>query len=47
MIHIWKRVLDILMSLVIPPLADKESNKEPLKSEELHIVFQWLKVSGT
>jgi hypothetical protein len=42
---IWKRVVEILLSLVIPPLSDKESHADPLSPPEVTVVFQWLKAS--
>ncbi|KAJ9107899.1 hypothetical protein QFC19_002642 [Naganishia cerealis] len=42
---IWKRVVEILLSLLIPPLSDKESHADPLSPQEVTVVFQWLKFS--
>lgn len=44
MTAVWKRVVDILLSLLIPPLSDKESHAEPPSPQEVTVVFQWLKV---
>ncbi|KAJ9121626.1 hypothetical protein QFC22_002246 [Naganishia vaughanmartiniae] len=41
---IWKRVVGILLSLLIPPLSDKESHADPLSPPEITVVFQWLKL---
>jgi len=41
---VWKRVVEILLSLILPPLSDKESHAEPLSPQEITVVFQWLKV---
>lgn len=41
---IWKRVLDILISILIPPLSDKEATSEGLSGQEVNVVFQWLKL---
>ena len=45
MTRLWKRVLDILISTLIPPLSDKETSADPLTTQEINVVFQWLKVS--
>jgi hypothetical protein len=45
MLQIWRRSLDTLISLLIPPLSDKEATGEALGAQEIHVVFQWLKVS--
>ncbi len=45
MLQIWRRVLDILISLVIPPLSDKEATNEALSAQEIYVVFQWLKLA--
>jgi hypothetical protein len=46
MTRLWRRVLDILISTLIPPLSDKETTADPLSTQEINVVFQWLKVSG-
>jgi hypothetical protein len=46
MTAVWKRVVDILLSLLIPPLSDKESHAEPPSPQEVTVVFQWLKVGN-
>jgi hypothetical protein len=45
MTRLWRRVLDILISTLIPPLSDKETTADPLSTQEINVVFQWLKVS--
>ncbi|KAL1411961.1 hypothetical protein Q8F55_002954 [Vanrija albida] len=42
MLSIWRRIIDILVSLLIPPLASKESTRTPLGPSEVDIVFKWL-----
>jgi len=44
MTQLWKRVVDTLISILIPPLSDKETTADPLSSQEINVVFQWLKV---
>lgn len=44
MTAVWKRVVDMLLSILIPPLSDKESHAEPPSPQEVTVVFQWLKV---
>lgn len=46
MTAVWKRVVDTLLSLLIPPLSDKESHTEPPSPQEVTVVFQWLKVGN-
>ena len=45
MTRLWRRVLDILISTLIPPLSDKETTADPLSTQEINVVFQWLKAS--
>ncbi|WOO80435.1 putative protein [Vanrija pseudolonga] len=42
MLVIWRRIIDILISLLVPPLASKESTRTPLGPTEVDIVFKWL-----
>lgn len=42
--RLWKRVLNTLISLLIPPLSEKEITVEPLTSPQLAVVFKWLKM---
>lgn len=44
MTAVWKRVVDILLSILVPPLSDKESHGDPPSPQEVTVVFQWLKV---
>jgi hypothetical protein len=44
MTQLWKRVVDILISILIPPLSDKETSTDDLSPQEINVVFQWLKV---
>lgn len=46
MTAVWKRVVDVLLALLIPPLSDKESHAEPPTPQEITVVFQWLKVGS-
>jgi hypothetical protein len=47
MSRLWKEVLLIIESLLVPPLSDKTSNQKALDQRELDIVFKWLNVSLT
>ena len=42
MTRLWKEVLVIIETLVVPPLSDKPSQQRPLNQKELDIVFKWL-----
>jgi len=44
MSRLWKEVLATIESLLVPPLSDKLSQQRPLMSQELDIVFKWLKL---
>lgn len=44
MVHIWRRILDMLTSLTVPALSDTESHAEPLSAPEINLVFQWLRL---
>lgn len=44
MTAVWKRVVEVLLSILLPPLSDKESHAEPPSPQEVTVVFQWLKV---
>lgn len=46
MTAVWKRVVDVLLALLIPPLSDKGSHVEPPTPQEITVVFQWLKVGS-
>jgi hypothetical protein len=45
MTRLWKEVLAVIESLLVPPLSDKLSQQRPLTQQELDIVFKWLQVS--
>lgn len=45
MTKIWKEILSIIDSLLVPPLSDTPSSQKPLNDKELDIVFKWLRVS--
>lgn len=47
MSRLWKEVLAVLESLLVPPLSDKPSQQRPLTQQELDIVFKWLQVRST
>lgn len=42
MLAIWCRTVDILISLIIPPLADRPATNSALAPVEVDIVFKWL-----
>lgn len=44
---LWRRIIDILISLLVPPLSDKpstHSTKDTLGSQEIDVVFKWLQM---
>ena len=41
---IWVRLVDTLISLLVPPLSDKPYNKEILGSAEVDVIFKWLQL---
>lgn len=45
MLSIWRRVIDSLISLLVPPLSDKPFiSRDPLGLPEVDIVFKWLQL---
>ncbi|EIW67151.1 hypothetical protein TREMEDRAFT_40715 [Tremella mesenterica DSM 1558] len=42
MLALWRRVIDILISLLVPPLSDRPTNREPVTGQETDIIFKWL-----
>ncbi|WRT68812.1 uncharacterized protein IL334_005792 [Kwoniella shivajii] len=42
MLSIWRRIIDILISLVVPPLSDKPYTGPSLSSSEVDVIFKWL-----
>lgn len=44
MSRVWKDVLSVIESLLIPPLSEVSSEMKPLSEKEVDIVFKWLKV---
>jgi hypothetical protein len=40
----WVRLIDILISLLVPPLSDKPYTKEILGSAEVDVIFKWLQM---
>lgn len=43
MLALWHRIIDILISLLVPPLSDKPYNtKDTAGSAEIDLVFKWL-----
>jgi hypothetical protein len=43
MLALWHRTVDILISLLVPPLSDRPySSKDVVSSAELDVVFKWL-----
>lgn len=45
MTRLWKEVLVTIESLLVPPLSDKPSAQQPLRQQEVDIVYKWLQVS--
>ncbi|KAF8578886.1 hypothetical protein K439DRAFT_1360906 [Ramaria rubella] len=43
MTRVWKVILNVIESLLVPPLADTPSDMKPLSDKEVDIVFKWLK----
>lgn len=43
MAKIWKEILAIIDSLLLPPLSDQPSDMKPLGGKEVDIVLKWLK----
>ena len=41
---LWKEILSIIDSLLLPPLSDQPSEMKPLSGQEVDIVLKWLKV---
>ncbi|TKY85972.1 hypothetical protein EX895_004797 [Sporisorium graminicola] len=39
---VWKEVLNIIESILVPPLSDSPSNMNQLSDKEVDIVFKWL-----
>lgn len=39
---IWERIVDVLISLLIPPLSDKPYTRATLSPTEVDVVFKWL-----
>ncbi|KAF2150630.1 C2 domain-containing protein [Myriangium duriaei CBS 260.36] len=44
MTRLWKEVLTTLESLLVPPLSDKPSQQRPLTSQEVDVVYKWLRL---
>jgi len=42
MTTLWHRIIDILISLLVPPLSDRPYTKEVLGSAEIDVIFKWL-----
>ncbi|KAF4974965.1 hypothetical protein FZEAL_8190 [Fusarium zealandicum] len=42
MARLWKEVLMVIETLLVPPLSEKPSQQRPLTRRELDIVYQWL-----
>lgn len=43
---LWKEILSIIDSLLLPPLSDQPSDMRPLSEKEVDVVLKWLKVSA-
>ncbi|KAJ6264384.1 hypothetical protein Dda_0530 [Drechslerella dactyloides] len=44
MTKLWKEVLATIEAMMVPPLSDKPSNQKPLSSQEMDVLFKWLKL---
>jgi len=42
MTSLWHRIIEILISLLVPPLSDRPYTKEVLGSAEIDVIFKWL-----
>lgn len=42
--RVWKEILMVIESLLVPPLSDTSSDLKPLSDKEADIVLKWLKV---
>ena len=45
MLSIWHRLIDTLISLLVPPLSDLPSKQSPVTPSESEIIFKWLQSS--
>ncbi|KAJ3822209.1 hypothetical protein EV361DRAFT_921967 [Lentinula raphanica] len=43
MTRVWKEILTVIESLLVPPLSEASSDMKPLSDKEVDIVFKWLK----
>lgn len=45
MLAIWRRTIETLISLLVPPLSDKPYiSKDPLGAPETDVIFKWLQL---
>lgn len=44
MLAIWHRIIEITISLLVPPLSDKPHLAPPLPPQEVDIIFRWLQL---
>lgn len=45
MLSIWRRTIDTLISLLVPPLSDRPYiSKDPLGAPEIDVIFKWLQL---
>ncbi|ADV25829.1 cytoplasmic protein [Cryptococcus gattii E566] len=44
MLAIWHRIIEITISLLVPPLSDKPYLAPPLPPQEVDIIFRWLQL---
>lgn len=44
MTRLWKEVLMVIETLLVPPLSEKPSSQKPLTRKELDVVFHWLEL---
>ncbi|KAL7418776.1 hypothetical protein Q5752_006459 [Cryptotrichosporon argae] len=47
MLAIWRRLIELLVSLLVPPLSDKPSAAPPLSPPEVDVVYKWLALLRT
>ena len=47
MTKIWKDVLIVTESLLVPPLADQATDQRALTEREVDVAYKWLKASRT
>ncbi|KAF8335868.1 uncharacterized protein EI90DRAFT_2912352 [Cantharellus anzutake] len=43
-LKVWKEILNVIESLLIPPLSDLPSDMNPLSDKEVDVAFEWLRL---